>query len=39
MKLMNTLGITTPAGGAFRAFATGTRSFGAIQNGRAHTAS
>ena len=40
MKLMNTPGITTvPAGGSFRASALGTGSFGAFQNGRAHTAS
>ena len=38
MKLMNTPGITTPAGGAIRAFAAGTGSFGAFQNSRAHTA-
>ena len=39
MMHMNTLGITTPEGGAARAFALGTGSFGAIQNGRGHTAS
>jgi hypothetical protein len=39
MKFMNTFENTAPAGGAFRAFALGTGSFGAFQNGRAHTAS
>ena len=39
MMHMNTLGITTPVGGVTRAFALGTGSFGAFQNGRAHTAS
>ena len=39
MMLMNPIRITTPDGGAFRAFAPGTCSFGAIQNGRTHTAS
>jgi hypothetical protein len=39
MMHMNKVGITTPEGGAFRAFALGTCSFGAFQNGRTHTAS
>ena len=38
MMHMNKIGIATPEGGAF-AFALGTCSFGAIQNGRTHTAS
>ena len=39
MMHMNTFGITTPHGGVARASALGTSSFGAFQNGRAHTAS
>lgn len=39
MMHMNTLGSTTPDGGVTRAFALGTRSFCATQNGRTHTVS
>ncbi len=39
MMHMTTTGITIPDGGAARAFALGTDSFGAFQNGCAHTAS
>jgi hypothetical protein len=39
MMHMNKVGITTPDGGVFRAFALGTCSFGAIQSGRTHIAS
>jgi hypothetical protein len=35
---MNTIEIAAPAGVANRPFALGTVSFGAFQNGRAHTA-
>ncbi|GAA1964991.1 hypothetical protein GCM10009776_29770 [Microbacterium deminutum] len=38
MMHMTATGITTPDGGFARAFAVGTGSFGAFQNGRAHTA-
>jgi hypothetical protein len=39
MMHMNTTGVTALAGFATRAVAPGTHSFGAIQNGRVHTAS
>ena len=38
MMYMTTTGITTPDGGAARAFTLGTRSFGAFLNGRTQTA-
>ena len=37
MKFMNALESAAPVGGALRAVALGTGSFGAFPNGRAHT--
>ena len=38
MMLMNTTGVTAPAGDATRVFAPGTRSFGTFQNACVHNA-